>query len=264
VLGAVMLQDKVAAVTGSTRGIGKVIAAHLAAEGARVAVVGRSTDRGQRVTDAIVAAGGRAKLFPCDLSAERNVERLFDDIVDTWGPLDIVVNNAAPTDLAERDRPVTEQSTEDFEHFIRGGLYSVFWSFKYGIPAMNPAGGAFVTISSLAAVCSRVAEPSYAATKAAAAALTRQVAVDYGHLGIRANVLTLGFMHTNATASLLTDGRIGPMIRATTLGHVPTSEDCAKAVAFLVSDASAGFNGASLTLDGGMSALSHVPDLRTE
>ena len=127
---------------------------------------------------------------------------------------------------------------------------------------MHPAGGTFVTISSLAAICSRVAEPSYAATKAAAAALTRQVAVDYGHLGIHANVLTLGFVHTNTTAPLLADDRIGPIIRATTLGHVPTSEDCAKAVAFLVSDASVGFNGTSLTLDGGMSALSHVPDLR--
>ena len=92
---AVMLQDRVAVVTGSTRGIGKAIAIHLASEGARVAVVGRSADRGQRVTDAIVDAGGQAKLFVCDLSAEQNVERLFDDILGTWGRLDIIVNNAA-------------------------------------------------------------------------------------------------------------------------------------------------------------------------
>lgn len=259
-----MVESRVVVVTGSTRGIGKATALHLAAQGARVAVVGRSSARGEGVVADIVKAGGQAQHFTCDLTHEQDVRNLFDKVASTWGRVDAVVNNASPSDLVERDRRVTEQTTEDFDYFVRGGLYSVFFSFKYGIPAMGDAGGAFVTISSLAAVSSRPDEPSYAASKAAAAALTRQVAVDYGHQGIRANVLMLGFIRTNASAPLLDNERIGSAVAAATPGGVVTSDDCARAVAFLISPDSVGFNGSTFTLDGGMSAVSHIPDLRVE
>ena len=105
---------------------------------------------------------------------------------------------------------------------------------------------------------------SYAAAKAAATALSRQVAVDYGDQGIRANVLTLGFIETNASAPLLDDPVIGPAVRAATGGRPPSALDVARAVAFLASVDGCGFNGANLVLDRGMTAMSHVPDLRAE
>ena len=258
------LQGKTIVITGATRGIGKAMAMHLAAEGARVSVVGRSAERGERVVASIRAAGGTAAFISCDVSVEEDVASLFVQATERHGTVDVVVNNAAATDVATRDRPVVEQTTEDFDHFVRSCLYSVFWSFKYGIPAMAPTGGAFVTISSIATMASSRAQGSYASAKAAAATLSRQVAVDYGDQGIRANVLTLGFVETNASAPLLDEPRIGSAVRAATGGRPPSSLDVARAVAFLASDDGGGFNGANLVLDRGMMAMSHVPDLRPE
>ena len=258
------VKDKAVVITGATRGIGKAMAIHLAAEGARVSVVGRSVERGDRVVADITAAGGTASFIHCDVSVEDDVAALFEQVTRRHGFIDAVVNNAAATDVASRDHPVVEQTTADFDHFVRSCLYSVFWTFKYGIPAMSLSGGAFVTISSIAAMVSTRAQGSYAAAKAAATTLSRQVAVDYGDAGIRANVLTLGFIETNATGPLLDDPSIGPAVRAATGGRPPSALDVARAVGFLASDDACGFNGANLILDRGMTAISNVPDLSRE
>ena len=94
---------------------------------------------------------------------------LYDEVTDLYGTVDAVINNAAATDVATGDRPIVTQTTEDFDHFVRSCLYSVFWSFKYGIPAMGETGGAFVSISSIAAEAVTKGLGSYAAAKAAAA-----------------------------------------------------------------------------------------------
>jgi len=253
------MADRVAVVTGGSRGIGKAIARQLGARGYRVAVVGRSVERGEKVAHSIVGDGGSAAFFRADLTAEPQVEQLYADVSKRWGRLDVVVNNAAKTDVTDTDRSVTELSTKVFDEFLRANVLSVFWAFKYGIPAMGSQGGSFITISSIAAVVSRPGEPGYGTSKAAAAALTRQVAVDYGPRGVRANVLMLGFVHTNATAPMLAQGPAGPLIRSATPGSIPTSEDVARAVAFLASDTA--FNGSTLTLDGGTTAVSPVPEL---
>ena len=105
---------------------------------------------------------------------------LYDEVTGLYGTVDAVIDNAAATDVATRDRPIVTQTTEDFDYFVRSCLYSVFWSFKYGIPAMGETGGAFVSISSIAAEAVTKGLGSYAAAKAAAATLSRQVAVEYG------------------------------------------------------------------------------------
>jgi NAD(P)-dependent dehydrogenase (short-subunit alcohol dehydrogenase family) len=248
-------------VTGATRGIGKVTATHLAGLGAHVAVVGRHEGRAERVVADITSSGGRASFFRCDLTNEKEVAALFDEVVTAYGRVHAVVSNAAATDLAIRDRPVVDQPTEDFDYFVRSNVHSAFWCFKYGIPAMAGEGGAFVTISSIEAITPRRGEPSYSASKAAVCGLARQVAVDYGAQGIRSNILMLGFVETNATRPFLQDPRIGDVIREATGGAPPTSFDAAQAVAFLVSDAANGFNGATLTLDRGMTIFGRVPDL---
>jgi NAD(P)-dependent dehydrogenase (short-subunit alcohol dehydrogenase family) len=254
-----VVAGKTVVITGGTRGIGKVVATHLASVGARVAVVGRSRERGEKVVAEIGAAGGEAELFAHDLSAESEVVALFDAVVTRFGGVDAVVNNAAATDIVTRDRPIAEQSTDDFDHFMKANVYSVFWCFKYGIRAMLPRGGAFVTMSSVESIMPRGGEPSYATTKAAVTALSRQVAVDYGDQAIRANTLVLGFIETNASRGLLADPRIGPIVRGVTGGFPPTSLDVARAVEFFASDDALGFNGATVTLDRGMSVTGHVP-----
>jgi NAD(P)-dependent dehydrogenase (short-subunit alcohol dehydrogenase family) len=253
------LEGKCIVVTGSTRGIGKVTATHLAELGAHVAVVGRNRVRGEKLTAEIAATGGTARFFQRDLTQEEEVASLFGGVQQTFGPVDVVVNNAAATDVASRDRPVTEQPTADFDHFIRSNLHTVFWCFKYGIPRMPPEGGSFVTISSIEAITPRPGEPSYATTKAAICGLARQVAVDYGHKGIRSNTLQLGFIETNASRPLLDNPTIGRIVRSVTGGHPPRSLDVARAVAFLASESASGFNGATLTLDRGMTITGHLP-----
>jgi NAD(P)-dependent dehydrogenase (short-subunit alcohol dehydrogenase family) len=255
----VSVEGKNIVVTGATRGIGKVTAVHLAELGAHITVVGRNVERAEKVVASIVTSGGSAEFVRCDLSIEDDVVSLFDEVRRRRGRVDVVVSNAAATEVATRDHPIVEQSTEDFDYFVRANLYSVFWCFKYGIPAMQPEGGAFVTISSMEAIMARSGEPSYATTKTAVDALTRQVAVDYGDKGIRANTLMLGLIETNATAPFMRDARIGPIIRNATGGRPPTSLDVAHAVAFLASDAAGGFNGATLVLDRGMTVFGHVP-----
>ncbi len=253
------LHDKTVIVTGSTRGIGKVTAAHLAGCGAEVFVVGRNVERGARVVSDIADAGGRSTFVRCDLSVEEEVAALFADVRRQAGALDVVVNNAAATDVATRDGSVVDVRTEDFEHFLRANVHSVFWCFKYGIPAMGPGGGSFVTISSVEAITPRAGEFSYATTKAAVCGLSRQVAVDYGHRGISANTLLLGFIETNATRPFLDDARIGDRVRGATGGRPPSSVDVARAVAFLASSGAAGFNGATLVLDRGLTVTGQVP-----
>jgi NAD(P)-dependent dehydrogenase (short-subunit alcohol dehydrogenase family) len=253
------LGDTTVVVTGATRGIGKVTALHLAERGARVFVVGRNTERGQRVEADIVGAGGRGTFLACDLTVEDQVAALFDEVRQRAGSLDVVVNNAAATDVVSRDGPVVDLRTEDFDHFLSANVRSVFWCFKYGIPAMGGRGGTFVTVSSVEAITPRAGEPAYSASKAAVCGLSRQVAVDYGHRGISANTLVLGFIETNASRALLEDRRIGERIRGATGGQPPTSLDVARAVAFLATSGAAGFNGATLVLDRGLTVTSHVP-----
>ncbi len=253
------LGGKTVVVTGATRGIGKVTALHLAARGARVAVVGRNRGRGDRVVAEIEAANGEAALFAHDLSVESEVAALFEEVVDQFGTVHGVVNNAASTEIATRDRPIAEQPTEDFNHFMKANVYSVFWCFKHGIRAMLPGGGAFLTMSSIESITPRPGEPSYSTAKAAVSGLARQVAIDYGSQGIRSNTLLLGFIETNASRPLLVHERVGPIIREATGGYPPTSLDVAHAAAFFVSDEARGFNGATVTLDRGMTVTNHVP-----
>ncbi|MGD9794401.1 MAG: SDR family NAD(P)-dependent oxidoreductase [Acidimicrobiia bacterium] len=252
------LDGRVAIVTGATRNIGKVIARELAAHGASVVIGGRSIERGTRVEAELSVDGRVCRFVPCDLTLERDAETLVQRTVEMFGRVDIVVNNASATDVAIRDRPVVEQTTEDFDHFLGASLRGAFWMFKYAVPAMGDS-GSFVSISSTASMSSRPGEPAYGAAKGGMNALSRQVAVEYGPRGIRSNTLVLGFIVTNASAPLVADARYGDRLRACVPGTLPTALDVANAVVFLAGDASRGFNGATLVLDGGLSAMSPVP-----
>ena len=174
-------------------------------------------------------------------------------------PGDFVVYRVNRRPIGEDTLIVEDQPGDVFDHFMRTNVYSVFWSFKYGIPAMQPGGGAFVTLSSIESITPRAGEPSYATSKGAVTTLSRQVAVDYRDDGIRANVLVLGFVETNASKTLLADRRIGDVVRGTTGNRPVQALDVAKAVAFLVSDEATGFNGSTITLDRGMTVVGHVP-----
>ncbi len=255
------LEGKICVVTGSTRGIGRTIAAALGGAGAVVVVTGRTEDAGRAVASQIESDGGRAMFVRCDVSEESNVAELFATVARELGRVDVVVNNAAATGLGVAQQPVVQHSSEQFDYFVRATLYSAFWCFKYAIPTMGTAGGVFVSISSNASSFPTPAHPAYAAAKAGLNGLVRQVALDYGPTGIRSNAVVIGFTD-KANNPFAENPEAMSRLRAATLGVVPTYHDVAGFVLYLASDAGRAFNGALLHLDGGASVKLARPDYR--
>ena len=253
------LADRTVVVTGATGGIGRHIAVACGREGASVVVVGRNEARGAKVAAQVLSVGGQARFVRTDLTVEKDVALLYEITAAAFGTVDAVVINAAATDVVERDRPIAEQTTEDFSYFIDGCLYSAFWSYKYAIRYMLPRGGAFLSMSSVAAVVGRPRMPSYSAAKGALNALTRQVARDYGKLGIRSNGLVLGFTLTDRNERMLENAQLRASLEQAFLGSIPEASDVASVAVSLISDEARAVNGALLSVDGGVLANSALP-----
>jgi len=147
------LRDKLAIVTGSSKGIGHAIAASLAREGARVVVTGRTEDAGRAVEEEIRAAGGEGVFVPTDLAREDDVVQMVATAMERYGSLTTLVNNAAPTELmgpGRLDRRVTELENDAWDSIMLVALKAVVWSCKYAIPAMTASaksGSAFFGFS---------------------------------------------------------------------------------------------------------------------
>lgn len=257
---------RVALVTGSTRGIGVAIARRLAAGGAKVVVSGRSAEAGQRVVDSIVGASGQARFVPLDLGVETGVERAVEAAVEAHGRLDVLVNNAAPTDLVTSgvDRPVTELTTEDLSRILLPGLYGNFWACKYALPHLIASGaGSVVNVSSMAAVIGMPGLPGYTMSKGALAALSRQIAVEYAP-AVRSNTIVIGFVVSGEiAAAIASDPAMGAALRDATLTRAGTTADIAEAAAYLAGEASGYITGSEIKLDGGLLCGRNLPDVAT-
>ncbi|HEY6475372.1 MAG TPA: SDR family NAD(P)-dependent oxidoreductase, partial [Polyangia bacterium] len=133
------LQGKVALVSGSTRGIGRSIAQQFASEGAKVAVTGRTVAKGEKVVDLIKSAGGEAEFFPLDITSEESVSEVVAAVVERFGALTTLINNAAPTDIvAATFKTLHELSTEEWQSILLGTLTgNVFWASKYAWPHLK-------------------------------------------------------------------------------------------------------------------------------
>ena len=137
--------------SGSTRGIGRSIAQMFAAEGAKVAVTGRTVERGQKVVDLIRSEGGEAEFFALDVTREESVAGVIDAVVERFGSLTTLVNNAAPTvEVGSNIKPLVDVTTDEWNLILRSALTgNVFWACKYGIPHLAAAGGgSIINISS--------------------------------------------------------------------------------------------------------------------
>jgi len=260
------LAGKIAIVTGSTRGIGRGIAEMFAAEGARVVVTGRSREAGNEVKSAITGAGGEAIYVPTDVGREEDIAAMVAVTLAAYGRLDILVNNAAPTELVgpgREDRAADALSTESWERILRVALTGVFWSCKHALPAMIAGGGgAILNISSGASVLGVAGIDAYTAAKGGINALTRSLAVEYAPRGIRANCLVLGMVLTSPGAvAMAEDPVLGPAIRSIHLTRLGVPADVAYAATYLCSDEAAFVTGAALAVDGGVTCKLAVPNL---
>ncbi len=243
------LDGKVAIVSGSTRGIGRTIAEMFAAQGAKVGVTGRTVDRGAKVVAGIRNAGGDAEFFPLDITDESSVESVMDAVAERFGKLDILINNAAPTDaVSQQVKPLIDYTTEEWNRIITGTVTgNVFWACKYGIPHLIAAGGgSVVNISSAQSVVGMSGFAAYGAAKGAINAITRSLAVENAAHGIRVNTIVVGRVISHKAD---TGVGVGPG-HLTRLG-IPS--DIAHCATWLASDESAFVTGSLVTADGGFS-----------
>jgi len=264
------MEDKVAIVTGSTRGIGRATALRFAREGARVVVTGRTEDAGRAVEDEIRAAGGEGVFVPTDLAREEDVIRMVTTAMERYGALTTLVNNAAPTELmgpGRLDRRVTELENDAWDSIMLVALKAVIWSCKHAIPAMtasatSESGAAIVNISSAASILGTPGLDTYTAAKGALNALTRSMAVEYAPDNIRVNCIVSGMVLTSEGAwKMMEDPVIGGATKAMHLTRLGMPDDIANAALFLASDESAFVTGAVIPVDGGVTARMPVPDI---
>ncbi len=244
-----ILKNKVAVVVGSTSGIGEAIAREFSAQGAKVVLSGRRAERGQSIVEEIIAAGGEAVFIRTDVSIPADIERLIASSVSRFGTLDILVNNAA----LELTRPLGECTAEDFERVINTNLRSYFLASVHALKIMTQRRrGVILNVNSVTAEHPAPGIGLYSMAKGAVRQLTRTLALENAHLGIRANEINPGLIQTeifnDPTAAKVAEFGVSQ----TPIGRIGTPGECAKAALYLVSDEAGFTTGASLVIDGGL------------
>tara|TARA_B100000524_G_scaffold337933_1_gene228966 strand:- start:371 stop:1117 length:747 start_codon:yes stop_codon:yes gene_type:complete len=244
-----LLEGKVAIVTGASRGIGKAIAQQFIAQGAKVAFTYRSSaEAAAALEQELSAGGGTVKGFQSDAASMTDAERLAGEVVEAFGTIDIVINNAGITD----DTLLMRMTEEQWDRVISVNLKSCFNLTKAVMRTMLKArSGSIVNISSVVGVQGNAGQANYAASKAGILGFTKSVALELGSRNIRCNAIAPGFIETEMTAKLDADTVQG-WRDAIPLKRGGTPEDVANLCVFLASDMSAYITGQTLNVDGGM------------
>lgn len=246
-----MLDQKVALVTGASRGIGRSIALTLAQQGFFVVVNYRGSEaRAQGVLGEIENAGGQGQIYPCDVASEADVKTMIETIVKQYGHLDVVVNNAGVT----KDNLILRMKAEDLDLVLDTNLKGTFYCMKYAAKQMlRQRSGRIINISSIVGIHGNAGQVNYSASKAGIIGMTKSLAKELGSRGITVNAVAPGFIETEMTEDLPEEIR-EKMLGSIPLRHFGQSEDVAAAVSFLASDGAAYITGQVLGVDGGMGA----------
>ena len=241
----ISLENRVALVTGSTRGIGRAIADTLGECGARVAVVGRDEARARDVAQEL---GRGAVGFACDVSDTAAVARLVADVEGEFGTLDILVNNAGIT----RDNIVMRIQDDDWNAVMDANLRGAFAAIRAASRGMmKRRWGRIINIASVVGLTGNKGQANYAASKAGLIGLTKSVAKELGSRNILVNAVAPGFIETEMTAAMTPEAEKA-LIGAIPLERLGSPSDVAAAVAFLASDQAAYITGQVIVIDGGM------------
>ncbi|AFK05343.1 3-oxoacyl-(acyl-carrier-protein) reductase [Emticicia oligotrophica DSM 17448] len=244
-----LLQNKVALVTGASRGIGREIAKKFAEQGANVAFTYLSSvEKGQALEAELAAYGVKAKGFRSDASDFAAAEQLVTDVVAEFGTLDILVNNAGIT----RDTLLMRMSEEQWDEVLRVNLKSVFNLTKAATkPMMRAKSGSIINITSVVGLMGNAGQANYSASKAGILGFTKSVAKELGSRNIRSNALAPGFIETEMTGEL-NEKALEEWLKNIPLRRAGQGEDVANACVFLASDMSKYITGQTLQVDGGM------------
>lgn len=242
------LKDKVALVTGASRGLGKAIALQLAAEGARVTVnYMKSADQAEGVVKEIISRGGSAAAVQADITSLPEVEKMVDSLYEQFGRIDILVNNAGVT----KDELLISMTPEDWDSVIKtnlGGLFNCTKAVaKY---MMVQKSGRIINISSVAGERGGRGQSNYAASKGGINAFTRSVAMELAPKKITVNAVAPGVVETEMSSTVIRRAK-DIILDAVALKRLGQPEEIAKVVAFLASDDSSYITGEIIRVDGG-------------
>lgn len=244
-----MLKDKVAIVTGGTRGIGRAIALKLADHGANIVINYRNSDKEAEELKAILEGKGvKVLTVKCDISNFEDSKNLMEKCKEVFGKIDILVNNAGIT----KDTLIMRMKEEDFDNVIDVNLKGSFNCAKHASAIMlKQRFGKIINMTSVVGIAGNAGQVNYAASKAGVIGLTKSLAKELGSRGITVNAVAPGFINTDMTASL------SEKVKEEASKNIPLKrlgdpEDVANLVGFLASDAANYITGQVINVDGGM------------
>ncbi len=247
------LKDKVAIVTGASKGIGAGIARIFSKEGARVVVICRTEEAGRRMADELGAAEGRSIFIRTDITKIDDIRNMIDKTVEAFGKLDILVNNAG----YHISKNAEETSEEEWDFIQNTNLKSTFLCSKYAIPELKKTKGCIINISSMVGQVGQPNAAAYSATKGGQIAMTRNMAIDYAPDGVRVNVICPGWIATPLVEDWFGQQNDPEAARAYIygqhpLGRIGTIEECGHLAAFIASKEAGFITGSIFDIDGGV------------
>lgn len=241
------LKDKVAIITGSTKGIGKATAETFAREGARVVIVGTNKEALEATVKEIKAAGGEALGYIVDVSKRATVDEMVAGVKAAWGRIDILVNNAGIT----ADSMLKKMTEEQFDKVININLKGVYNCAQAVLDTMMEQGaGVILNTSSVVGLYGNIGQTNYAAAKWGVIGMTKTWAKELGRKGIRVNAVAPGYTETPMLATV-PDKILDAIKEKTPLQRLGKMEDMANAFLFLASDEASFITGTVLSVDGG-------------
>lgn len=239
------MQDKIVLVTGASRGIGRAIAEHFAALGATVLGTATSENGATAISDYLGEAG---KGFVLNVTDNDSIAKLFDDIKNQYGAVDVLVNNAGIT----RDNLLMRMKDDEWNDIIETNLTPIFKMSKAAIRAMmKKRQGRIINVGSVVGTMGNAGQANYAAAKAGVIGFTKSLAREVASRGITVNTVAPGFIETDMTKAL-TDEQRASTLSAVPAGRLGDPKEIAATVAFLASDGAAYINGETIHVNGGM------------
>lgn len=245
------LKNKVAIITGSTRGIGFAVADAFIKEGAKVAICGSRLENAENAIAKLKETYPKAKLLPIGVSVTNtdSVDQMVETVMKEWGRIDILVNNAGITNA----KPTTEMTDEEFDSVIAIDLAGPFKCTRAVAKVMKEQKyGAIVNTSSMVGLYGSPCQASYASAKAGVIGLTKSCAKELGRFGIRVNAVAPGVVLTDMVAASVDERMMAGLQQLTPLGRAANPEELAPAYVYLASDDASFTTGAILSVDGGI------------